>query len=66
MRTMKAAAQKTAQEGVRWVAGSVTADSADVGALLATIPHDAIRMAQTGLLADMNVVADALYDRSST
>ncbi len=60
------AAQKAAQEGVRWVAGSITADSADVGTLLATIPHDAIRMAQTGLLADMNLVADALYGRNST
>jgi alkylation response protein AidB-like acyl-CoA dehydrogenase len=59
------AAQKVGQEGVRWVAGSVEPGSADVAALLATIPHDAIRNAQAGLLADMNTVADVLYGRTS-
>jgi alkylation response protein AidB-like acyl-CoA dehydrogenase len=58
-------AQKVGQEGVRWVAGSVDAGSADVAALLASIPHDAIRDAQAGLLADMDRVADALYGRSA-
>jgi hypothetical protein len=57
------AAQKVGQEGVRWVAGSVDAGSAQVAPLLATIPHDAIRAAQAGLLADMDRVADVLYDR---
>jgi alkylation response protein AidB-like acyl-CoA dehydrogenase len=59
------AAQKVGQEGVRWVAGSVEPGSADVAALLATIPHDAIRNAQAGLLGDMNTVADVLYGRTS-
>jgi alkylation response protein AidB-like acyl-CoA dehydrogenase len=59
------AAQKVGQEGVRWVAGSVEPGSADVAALLATIPHDAIRNAQAGLLADMTTVADVLYGRTS-
>ncbi len=58
------AAQKVGQEGVRWVAGSIDAGSADVAPLLATIPHDAIRNAQAGLLADMDRVADALYGRA--
>jgi alkylation response protein AidB-like acyl-CoA dehydrogenase len=58
------AAQKLGQEGVRWVAGSVDADSPNVTALLAAIPHDAIRAAQAGLLADMDRVADILYDRA--
>ena len=58
------AAQKVGQEGVRWVAGSVDAGSPDVAALLAAIPHDAIRAAQAGLLADMDRVADVLYGRS--
>jgi len=58
------AAQKVGQEGVRWVAGSIDAGSADVAPLLATIPHDAIRAAQAGLLADMDRVADALYGRA--
>ncbi len=57
------AAQKVGQEGVRWVVGSIAAESADVGPLLATIPHDAIRTAQAGLLADMDRVADVLYGR---
>ncbi len=59
------AAQKVGQEGVRWVAGSVDAGSPQVAALLATIPHDAIRAAQAGLLADMDRVADVLYGRAS-
>ena len=59
------AAQKVGQEGVRWVAGSIGAGSADVTALLATIPHDAIRASQAGLLDDMDHVADVLYGRIS-
>ena len=59
------AAQKIGQEGVRWVAGSVDADRADIAPLLAAIPHDAIRGAQAGLLADMDRVADALYGRTA-
>ncbi|MDZ7591833.1 MAG: acyl-CoA dehydrogenase family protein [Rubrivivax sp.] len=58
------AAQKVGQEGVRWVAGSVDAGSPDVAALLATIPHDAIRAAQAGLLTDMDLVANLLYGRA--
>jgi alkylation response protein AidB-like acyl-CoA dehydrogenase len=58
------AAQKAGQEGVRWVAGSVDADRADIAPLLAAVPHDAIRAAQAGLLADMDRVADVLYGRA--
>ena len=57
-------AQKVGQEGVRWVVGSIDAGSADVTTLLATIPHDAIRTAQAGLLTDMDRVADVLYGRA--
>ena len=57
------AAQKVA-EGERWVAGSVDASHADIGPLLATIPHEGIRAAQAGLLADMDRVADVLYNRA--
>ena len=42
---------------------TVTADSADVGPLLAAIPHDAVRACQAGLVADMDLVADVLYGR---
>ena len=58
------AAAKVGQDGVRWVAGSLSPESADVAPLLATIPHDAIRAAQAGLVADMNLVADVLYGRT--
>jgi alkylation response protein AidB-like acyl-CoA dehydrogenase len=59
------AAQRVGQEGVRWVAGAVDAGSPDVAALLGAIPHDAIRAAQAGLLADMDRVADILYERAA-
>jgi hypothetical protein len=57
------AAQKLGQEGVRWVAGAVDSGSGDVAALLAAIPHDAVRQAQAGLIDDMDRVADVLYQR---
>ncbi len=60
------AAQRAGVDGVRWVAGSVTAGSADVSGLLASIPHDAIRTAQAGLLDDMDRVADVLYARATS
>ncbi len=62
------AALKVAQEGLRWVAGGVAAagaDAADLGASLgAQLRMDEIRLAQAGLVADMDALADALYDRT--
>jgi alkylation response protein AidB-like acyl-CoA dehydrogenase len=55
------AALKVAEEGTRWVAGA--ADPGAVSDLLAGLPLDAVRAAQGGLLADMDAVADVLYDR---
>ena len=43
---------------------NMSGGSADVAPLLATVPHDAIRAAQTGLIADMDHVADVLYGRT--
>jgi alkylation response protein AidB-like acyl-CoA dehydrogenase len=54
------AAYKVAEEGLRWVAGSST--GAD---LAAALPLERVRAAQTGLLADMTAVADALYGREA-
>ncbi len=54
------AAHKVAEEGLRWVTGSST--GAD---LAAALPLERVRAAQTGLLADMNAVADALYGREA-
>jgi alkylation response protein AidB-like acyl-CoA dehydrogenase len=52
------AAHKVAEDGLRWVTGAST--GAD---LAAALPLDRVRAAQSGLLADMNLVADALYNR---
>lgn len=59
------AALRVSEEGTRWVTGAVTPESADVTGLLAAVPTDAIRRAQSGLVADMDHVADVLYARTS-
>jgi hypothetical protein len=53
-----------AEQGLRWTVG---ADSSgrDVSAGASAIGLAAIHAAQAGLLADMNLVADALYGRQS-
>jgi len=56
------AAMKVGEEGLRWVAGALPSGAAaDV-----PLPLDRVRAVQGGLLADMNEVADALYNRTST
>jgi alkylation response protein AidB-like acyl-CoA dehydrogenase len=55
------AALKVAEEGVRWVSGAAEQDAS--AQLLAGLPLEAVRAAQVGLLADMDAVADVLYDR---
>ena len=59
------AALKLGVDGTRWVAGAIDAGSAAIAPLIATIPHDRIRAAQAGLLADMDRVADSLYARAA-
>jgi hypothetical protein len=54
---------KVAEEGVRWVSGA--ADPGQSAALLAQVPVTQVRAAQAGLIADMDAVADVLYDRVS-
>ncbi len=55
------AAQRVADEGMRWVCGA--GDAAAVSALVATLPLDAVRAAQSGLVSDMDAVAVAIYAR---
>jgi alkylation response protein AidB-like acyl-CoA dehydrogenase len=55
-------AAKVAGDGGRWVAGAAEPGSAAITGL-AALPLDAIRAAQAGLVADMDRVADVLYDR---
>jgi alkylation response protein AidB-like acyl-CoA dehydrogenase len=67
------AAMKVSEEGLRWVlaalpagpGGAANADSpAGARELAAALPLDRVRAAQSGLLADMDHIADALYVRS--
>ncbi len=58
------AAARVAAEGVRWVLGSADPGAVDAAGLAAAVGAKAIDQAQEGLLADMDVVADALYDRA--
>ncbi len=53
------AALEVAEEGLRWVAGAADPDSVD--RLVAGLPLDAVRAAQSGLLADMDEVVRHLY-----
>ena len=53
-----------ATEGVRLITGATASGEDDSGALASRIGLPAIQAAQAGLLADMDAVADALYDRS--
>ena len=57
------AASRAAGDGTRWLAGAVPDAGSDLSELEAAIDAKAIYRAQAGLLADMNVVADALYER---
>jgi alkylation response protein AidB-like acyl-CoA dehydrogenase len=62
------AVMKVAEEGIRWVAGSLppAPDSVTAAATLAgSLRLDTVRAAQSGLLADMDLVADALYARGA-
>jgi alkylation response protein AidB-like acyl-CoA dehydrogenase len=57
------AALTVAEEGLRWVSGA--ADPGSAVPLADGLPLGRVRAAQAGLLADMDVVADALYHRST-
>jgi alkylation response protein AidB-like acyl-CoA dehydrogenase len=57
------AAQKVVEDGVRWVAGALPPGDPAVDALAAGLRLDAVRAAQTGLIADMDHLADVLYAR---
>src|SRR5271166_942165 len=54
------AALKVAEEGLRWVVGAGSGTD-----LAAALPLDRVRAAQSGLIADMDQIADALYRRKA-
>jgi alkylation response protein AidB-like acyl-CoA dehydrogenase len=58
------AAQTVAQQGVRWVYGA-SDPSADLTGIEEQLRLDAIRHEQTGLVADMDSIADAIYERGN-
>jgi alkylation response protein AidB-like acyl-CoA dehydrogenase len=57
------AAMKAAGEGARWVLGAAEPGAVDPATFEKSLGIDSIRGAQEGLLADMDLVADVLYDR---
>jgi alkylation response protein AidB-like acyl-CoA dehydrogenase len=58
------AALKVAQEGLRLVIGAGGVADADLPALETALQMPAIHRAQAGWLADMDSIADVLYDRA--
>jgi alkylation response protein AidB-like acyl-CoA dehydrogenase len=61
---VREAAAKVAFDGTRWVLGAAEPGAIDAAGIEAAIGTKAIQQAQTGLIADMDEVADAIYERS--
>jgi alkylation response protein AidB-like acyl-CoA dehydrogenase len=59
------AALKVAADGVRWIAGAGGVSDAELPGFEASLGIVAIHRAQAGLIADMDLVADALYGRAA-
>src|SRR5271169_4250600 len=57
------AALKVAQDGLRWVAGAGDVPDAEIPAFEVSLNLQAIHRAQSGLIADMDYIADVLYNR---
>jgi alkylation response protein AidB-like acyl-CoA dehydrogenase len=55
------AALKVGEDGLRWVVGAAGGDAAQTAALAASLPLDAVRAAQTGLLADYDALHSIVY-----
>ncbi len=59
------AARKVGEEGLRWVVGAGGVSDAEMAAFEAALGLPAIHRAQAGLIADMDLVADVLYNRGT-
>jgi alkylation response protein AidB-like acyl-CoA dehydrogenase len=59
------AALKVAQDGMRWIVGTAQGAGVDVAAFQQAVGLPAISAAQQGLVADMDLVADVVYGRTS-
>jgi alkylation response protein AidB-like acyl-CoA dehydrogenase len=59
------AALRVSEEGLRWVVGSGGIGDAEMAGFEASLGSSAIHRAQSGLISDMDYVADALYGRTA-
>jgi len=59
------AAMKVAEEGLRWCTGADGIGEAEMAAFEAAVALPAVHRAQAGLLADMDYLADVLYNRAT-
>jgi alkylation response protein AidB-like acyl-CoA dehydrogenase len=59
------AALKVAEEGLRWVIGAGGISDAELAGFETNVGLPAIHRAQSGLIADMDHVADVLYGRAA-
>ncbi|MCG8424417.1 MAG: acyl-CoA dehydrogenase family protein [Proteobacteria bacterium] len=57
------AAQQVADDGLRWVCGAGSISHSELSTLENAVQLSAIHRAQSGLLADMDHVANVVYDR---
>ncbi len=57
------AALKVAEDGLRWVVGAGAVGDSEIAAFETSLGLPAIHRAQSGLISDMDYVADALYGR---
>jgi len=57
------AALKVTEEGMRWVCGAGALNDAEIAAFETSLQLPAVHRAQTGLISDMDYVADVLYSR---
>ena len=59
------AALKVAEEGLRWVIGAGGVNDGEIAGLEASLGLPAIHRAQSGLISDLDYVADVLYGRAA-
>ena len=59
------AALKVAEDGLRWVIGAGGISDADAAGFETSLGLPAIHRAQSGLISDLDYVADVLYGRAA-
>jgi hypothetical protein len=59
------AALKVAEDGLRWVVGAGGVSDSEIAALETSLGLSAIHQAQSGLISDLDSIADVLYGRAA-